>query len=180
VRRLAANRQRPRALRCARCRYLLYDYPRPACGALVLRGDAVLLLRRAAPPRVGKVDIPGGFLDAGEGLVAAARRELREETGLRVGALEFLGFYWDHYALPGFGRFPTMNFYFVGRWWRGTPVGADDAASADWVPLAELPRLRHQFAWAHMPAVFADLARWRRRRGPAMLPPDARPFSARR
>ncbi len=33
------------------------------------------------------------------------------------------------YDLPRFGKFPTMNWYFVGRWRRGTPVGADDAAT---------------------------------------------------
>lgn len=171
-----ATRKRPVAIACPRCRFLMYDYPRPACGVLVVRDEAVLLLRRAAPPRIGRVDIPGGFLEAGEGLAQAARRELREETGLTVGTLTFLGLYWDRYELRGFGRFPTMNVYFAAHHRRGTPVGADDAASAEWVPFASLPRLRRDFAWAHMPQVLSDLGRWQRGRHAPEPLPDARPF----
>ena len=163
VRRVPATRKRPPTIACPRCRYLLYDYPRPAAGVLVVKGDAVLLLRRAHTPRLGFLDVPGGFMDAGESIEGAARRELREETGLTVGALEPLGFWWDVYDLPGFGEFPTMNWYFVGRWRRGTPVGADDAASAEWVPIASLGRLRGHYSWAHMPKLFAALRKWAKR-----------------
>ncbi|MGC9209946.1 MAG: NUDIX hydrolase [Acidilobus sp.] len=51
-------------------------------GALVIRGGAVLLVRRAAPPERGKWAIPGGKVELGEGVCEAARRELKEETGL--------------------------------------------------------------------------------------------------
>ena len=74
-----------------------------------------------------------------------------------------LGFYWDTYFIRGFGRFPVMNFYFATRWRRGEPVAADDAASAAWVPMASLPRLRKRFAWAHMTPLLRDLGRWVRR-----------------
>jgi len=90
----------------------------------------------------------------------SSRRELREETGLTLGPLEPLGFHWDTYSLRGFGRFPTMNWYFVGRWRRGEPVAADDAASAVWLPICSLASHRRRFSWAHMPRLFADLARW--------------------
>ena len=153
---------RPKHIECPRCRYLIYDYPRPAAGVLVLRGEEVLLLRRSHRPRVGFIDVPGGFMEANESIEGAARRELREETGLAMGPLELLGFYWDTYALRGFGKFPTMNWYFVGRWRRGTPVAADDAASAEWVPLGGLEALRHRYSWAHIPALFRDLRAWAR------------------
>ena len=158
-----ATATRPRHIQCPRCRFLLYDYPRPACGVVVVRGDDTLVLRRAHLPRIGALDIPGGFLEAGEALEAAARRELFEETGLRVGPMMFLGTYWDAYVLPGFGRFPTLNFYWVGTWRRGTPVASDDAASAEWRNLAELAgargALRRAFAWPHMQKVFRDARR---------------------
>ncbi|NOT33746.1 MAG: NUDIX domain-containing protein [Candidatus Eisenbacteria bacterium] len=146
--------EKPRKIHCPRCRYLLYDYPRAAAGMLVVRGDEVLVLRRAHPPRVGRLDIPGGFVDAGEELEAAARRELLEETGLAVGRCEWLGFWWDRYWLDGFGAFPTMNFYWLARWRRGTPRTADDAASAEWMPLARVLRARRDHAWGHMDAVY--------------------------
>lgn len=163
VRRRPASAARPVHIACPRCRYMIYDYPRSAAGIVVVKDDAVLLLRRAQPPQVGRTDIPGGFVEAGESIEAAARRELREETRLTLGPVSELGFYWDHYTLAGFGRFPTMNFYFIGRWRRGTPVGGDDAASAEWVPFARLASQRRQFAWRHMTKVLSDARRWARR-----------------
>ena len=139
---------------------MIYDYPRAAAGLLVVKRDCVLLLERAHAPRTGFLDVPGGFIEAGESIEGAARRELREETGLTLGRVESLGFYWDTYFIRGFGRFPVMNFYFVGRWRRGEPAAADDAASAEWVPLASLARRRKRFAWAHMTPLFQNLSRW--------------------
>jgi ADP-ribose pyrophosphatase YjhB (NUDIX family) len=141
---------------------MIYDYPRSAAGMLVVRRDRVLLLERAHDPRMGFLDIPGGFVEAGESLEGAARRELREETGLMIGRADWLGFFWDTYFIKGFGRFPVMNFYYAGHWRRGEPRAADDAASAAWVPIASLSRLRKRFAWAHMTALLRDLARWAR------------------
>jgi 8-oxo-dGTP diphosphatase len=151
---------RPPHIGCAHCGYLIFDYPRPCAGLIVVRDDQVLLLRRAARPRRGCVDVPGGFVEAGEDLERAARRELQEETGLTVGRTEPLGFYWDRYFLRGFGWFPTMNFYFVARWRRGIPRAADDAAQAEWVPLARLGERRARFAWKHMHALLRDVRRW--------------------
>lgn len=128
---------------------------------LVVKGESVLLLRRAHRPRVGFLDVPGGFLEAGESLEACARRELREETGLKLGRIEPLSFHWDTYELRGFGRFPTMNWYFVGEWRRGEPVAADDAADAEWMPIARLASLRRRFSWTHMAALFTELRRWK-------------------
>jgi 8-oxo-dGTP diphosphatase len=143
---------------------MIYDYPRSAAGMLVVRRDRVLLLERAHPPRAGYLDSPGGFIEAGEMPEAAARRELHEETGLRVGAAAWLGFYWDTYFIRGFGRFPVMNFYYAARWRSGEPRPADDAASAAWVPIRSLQRLRPRFAWVHMAPMLRDLARWAARR----------------
>ncbi len=162
VRRRPANATRPRHIECPRCAYVIYDYPRPAAGVVVVKGDDVLLLRRAHRPRIGFLDVPGGFMEANESIEGAARRELREETGLVMGPLELLGFYWDTYALKGFGRFPTMNWYYIGHWRSGTPQAADDAASAEWIPIRSLASRRSRWSWKHMGALFADLARWTR------------------
>jgi 8-oxo-dGTP diphosphatase len=166
VTRRAATRTKPRRIACPRCRYVIYDYPRAAAGMLVVKGADVLLLRRGHAPRIGFLDVPGGFLEAGESLETCARRELREETGLTLGRIEPLSFHWDEYALHGFGRFPTMNWYFVGEWRRGEPVAADDAASAEWVPVAKLASLRRRYSWAHMGALFGELRAWMAARAP--------------
>jgi len=152
-------------LSCARCRFLIYDYPRPCVGFVVTREDQVLVLRRAHPPRVGRLDVPGGFLEAGEDIEAAARRELREETGLTVGRAERLGLYWDRYYLRGFGYIPTLNFYFLARWRSGVAVADDDAASAEWVRLSGLRARDPRYSWKHMGALFRDARRAREKKG---------------
>ena len=130
---------------------------------IVLRGSDMLVLRRRDPPKRGYLDTPGGFIEANESIEAAARRELREETGLRVGAARWLGLYWDRYYLGGFGYFPTMNFYFVVRWRSGTPRAGDDAASVEWIPIDQVCRRGSRFAWKHMARVVRDVWRSLRR-----------------
>jgi ADP-ribose pyrophosphatase YjhB (NUDIX family) len=64
--------------------------PRVGCGAVILRGGEILLLRRIRPPEAGCWGIPGGKVDPYETLPDAVRREVEEETGLRLGGLELL------------------------------------------------------------------------------------------
>ena len=63
------------------------EYPaRPlvGVGGVVLDGDRVLLVRRARAPLRGQWSLPGGLVEVGETLSQALRREIHEETGLRV------------------------------------------------------------------------------------------------
>jgi ADP-ribose pyrophosphatase YjhB (NUDIX family) len=57
---------------------------------VVRRGARVLLVRRARAPNVGAWSLPGGGVEPGETLVAAARREIAEETGLELGPLTYV------------------------------------------------------------------------------------------
>lgn len=66
---------------------MIRAYPQaPICavGAIVLRGNEVLLIRRGKPPAQGKWSIPGGAVRLGETLESALVRELREEAGMDV------------------------------------------------------------------------------------------------
>ncbi len=58
------------------------SHPLVGVGAVVLVGDNVLLVKRAAPPGKGKWSIPGGLVEVGEKLGDAVLRELYEETGV--------------------------------------------------------------------------------------------------
>ena len=64
------------------------------CAAFDRRGG-VLLIRRANPPFEGCFALPGGFVDIGESVEAACRRELQEETGMIAGKLSLIGVYSD-------------------------------------------------------------------------------------
>lgn len=140
-----------------------YEFPRPAVSVdIVLTGGApdrrhVLLIRRGAEPFEGAWALPGGFLDEGERLEDAARRELAEETGLTLGQpLVQAGAFGDP------GRDPrgwTVSVAFTGDVGEELPpvAGADDAAEAAWHPLGALPKL----AFDHDEIVSAALARRR-------------------
>ena len=70
---------------CARCGFVFYIDPKIAVGTIIDAGAGKLVLvRRAIEPGYGKWVFPGGYVDRGELLTAAAIREAREECGLDV------------------------------------------------------------------------------------------------
>ena len=69
------------------------DYPdRPllGVGAVIVKNDQILVVRRANPPLQGQWSIPGGLVDTGETTKEAVIREIREETSLTVEPLELV------------------------------------------------------------------------------------------
>jgi 8-oxo-dGTP diphosphatase len=110
------------------------EYPsRPliGIGAVVLRGDAVLLVRRGRPPAMGSWSIPGGAQELGETAEDAARRELREETGLEVGALHLLTHVDSiHRDAAGRVQYHYTILDFAASWVAGEPVAGGDVTDA--------------------------------------------------
>ena len=114
----------------------------------------VVLIRRGNPPPGWA--IPGGFMEVGEDAESAARREIREETGLELESLS----QFHVYSAPGRDpRGHTVSIVFTGRA-SGTPVGADDAAAARIFRRDDLPDL---IAFDHR-AILADYFAGRHRR----------------
>ena len=69
---------------CPACRRVVYYDPKVAAVTIISREGKVLLMRRAGDPGKGLWSVPGGYVDRGEVVEAAATREVQEETGLLV------------------------------------------------------------------------------------------------
>ena len=73
-------------------------------GAVVFRGDEVLIVKRGKPPFLGHWSIPGGGLEHGEALKDAARREVREEALAQIDIVSMLAVY----AIPRISQIQLM------------------------------------------------------------------------
>jgi 8-oxo-dGTP diphosphatase len=117
-------------------------YPeRPIVGvlAIVMRGDRVLVVRRANPPMPGRWGFPGGVLELGETVAQGAMRELLEETGVRAQAAGPLTVI-DSIDRDREGR---VRYHYtlvavIGHWQSGEGAPGDDADEIAWLSRAEI------------------------------------------
>jgi ADP-ribose pyrophosphatase YjhB (NUDIX family) len=127
-----------------------WNEPHASACVAVLREGQVLLARRAVEPRKGKYVIPGGFVDFDETPYEAARRELREETGLDATELDLLEVHTIRYR----ENEASLSIVFHARSWQGEPAAGDDAEALAWKPIAFVEG--DQFAW-HIPGLAEKL-----------------------
>jgi 8-oxo-dGTP diphosphatase len=120
----------------------------------------VLLVRRKFPPFQGRYALPGGFVEIGETVEEAARRELAEETGVKAGGLQLVGVYSDPRRDP---RGHICSAVFLARAPRARPAAGDDAAAAEWI--ADWSKVDLAFDHARILADARKLARRQTRRG---------------
>jgi len=109
--------------------------PIAAVLAVVIRGDRFLLVRRSHRPDAGKWGFPGGKIEPGETIAAAALRELAEETGVVAEAGDVLTAL-DVIRRDGEGVLHHYVLVAVScRWVSGEAIAADDAEEAAWFDL---------------------------------------------
>lgn len=117
-------------------------YPdRPIVGvlAVVLRGERVLVVRRANPPMSGRWGFPGGVLELGETVAQGAMRELLEETGVKAEAVGPLTVIDTIDRDPeGRVRYHYTLVAVIGSWRSGEGVPSDDADEVAWLTRAEI------------------------------------------
>lgn len=114
---------------------------RPVLGAIAVvhHQGQVILIQRKTPPNAGWWGFPGGHVELGETAMQAAVRELHEETGVTARPLQYLtsidvmlrdeiGVVQKQYLLTAV----------LCAYESGTPVPADDALQACWLPVADL------------------------------------------
>ncbi len=90
----------------------------------------VLLIRRGRPPFEGRFALPGGFVDVGETVEHACRRELLEETGVKAAKLRLIGVYSDPDRDP---RGHTVSVAFATRVRSAKAEAGDDAGAVAWM-----------------------------------------------
>jgi ADP-ribose pyrophosphatase YjhB (NUDIX family) len=90
----AAEIEFPRRIGCTHCGYCAYYNPKPVAGAIPIDDQGrVILLRRGFEPGRGRWTFPGGFVDLGESVQSAARRETEEELLMAVELDGLVGVY---------------------------------------------------------------------------------------
>lgn len=118
------------------------DAPRIAVGAVVFKENRVLLVKRGKPPGLGQWAIPGGSVQLGETLKAAAEREVMEETGVVITAQKPV-YTFDVVDRDSHGsiRFHYVIIDFSAEYKSGEVRPGDDAVAARWVAADELVTL---------------------------------------
>jgi len=135
------------------CGFMFWQNSKP-CTCIVLENDhdEVLLCVRGGEPEKGKLDLPGGFLNWREHPHDAIHREIREELGVQIEILAFLGFVIDAYDNE---EVATLNIPFYGRIVSGTPTANDDVAAIQWARLEDIDR--DQLAFQNNRTILFDL-----------------------
>lgn len=101
-----------KAKQCTTCGFVYYFNPSSAVACFIRNAeDEVLLVRRAKDPAKGTLDLPGGFVDMHESAEEAARREVKEETGLDITECRYLFSIPNLYMYSGFEVHTVDMFY---------------------------------------------------------------------
>ena len=108
------------------------NHPVPAVDAIIETAGGIVLVERRFPPF--GLALPGGFVENGETVEAAVRREAMEETGLELEDLQLFGVYSDPERDP---RRHTVSIVFTARG-RGVARPGDDAGGIRVLPAADI------------------------------------------
>ncbi len=117
------------------------SWPIVGVGAVIWRGDRVLLARRGRPPRQGSWTLPGGGQHVGETVAETARREIREETGLEISVRDVVAVI-DLIERDARGE---VHYHYtiidvLAEWQSGEAVAGDDVDAVAWVHPDDLER----------------------------------------
>jgi 8-oxo-dGTP diphosphatase len=124
--------------------YEVFEMKTPllAVDAVIFFEGGIVLIRRANPPYQGCYALPGGFVEVGEKVEDAARREAKEETGLDIRLLRLVGAYSDPSRDPR-GHVVSISYLALGS---GALRPGSDASTAEVFSPEKLPELAFDHA----------------------------------
>jgi ADP-ribose pyrophosphatase YjhB (NUDIX family) len=122
----------PSRLVCSSCEFIFYQDPKVAACSIVEKDRRIVLLQRAIDPQKGKWVIPGGFVDRGEEVLAAAMRETEEECGIRTRIKRLQGVY----SYPGR---PVVVVVYVAEPVSGELIVGDESLAMRLVSPEDIP-----------------------------------------
>ena len=124
--------QEPPRLVCSQCDFVFYLDPKVVACSIVEIDGRIVLLKRAIDPQRGKWVLPGGYVDRGETVTAAAVRETQEECGLNTRVARLLGVY----SYPGR---PAVVVVYVAEYVSGELVADDETEEVGLYLEEEIP-----------------------------------------
>ncbi|SYZ73872.1 NUDIX hydrolase (fragment) [Candidatus Zixiibacteriota bacterium] len=117
------------------CDFVYYHNPTPAAGAIVIDQGRLLMVKRAAPPKVDWWCFPAGFMEWDEHPSQTAIREIKEETGLDI-RLESL---FEIYSGNDDPRTNALLILYIATAVGGVLQPGDDASEAEFFPFEQVP-----------------------------------------
>lgn len=128
-----------RSFKCSDCSFHYFVNSSAAVAVLLFNQKGELLLtRRAIEPHLGKLDLPGGFIDPMESAEQAAIREIREELGIQIHSLRYFGSFPNEYVFSGYSVFTIDLAFFAQTESLTEMVAMDDVASFEFHRLAAI------------------------------------------
>ena len=119
---------------CSACGFTYHFNTASAVAVFIEAPDGrCLFIRRAREPSAGKLALAGGFTDAGETGEEATRREIREEVGLELGELTYVGSWPNFYQAGGF-TVPVLDLFFRAPLASETvTLARDEVSGIEWL-----------------------------------------------
>lgn len=122
---------RPRFI-CGGCQAIHYHNPKMVVGAIVMEQEKLLVCKRAIEPRLGSWTLPAGYMENGETIEQAARREAREEAGAALVDLR-------PYALLNLPTINQLYFIFLARLEVGGFAAGAESLEVRLIDLGDIP-----------------------------------------
>ncbi len=135
--------------------------PTPTVDIIIEEDSRILLIKRKNEPFKDHLALPGGFVNEGEKVEDAAKREAQEETSLDVDLIDILGVYSDPKRDP---RGHNMSTVFIGRGFHNNSneikaVAKDDAAEIEWISIDAVGDKNLGFDHKH---ILLDYKKWKK------------------